>query len=65
MYDSVETFKALAYERVGQDRLAAHLAEAYGVAVASLTELSTAACSGSIAPTGRRWWPVCSRRPGP
>ena len=39
MYDSVETFKALAYGRVGQDQLDGHLAEVYGVAVASVTEL--------------------------
>ena len=39
MYDSVATFKARAYERVGADGLGRHLSERYGVEVAGTSEL--------------------------
>src|SRR4051812_19592151 len=39
IYDRVDTFKSVAYARVGQDRLPAHLEDRYGIRVAALTEL--------------------------
>jgi Ser/Thr protein kinase RdoA (MazF antagonist) len=41
MYDSVDTFKAVAYRRDGEERLPRHLQDTYNIGVAAITELDS------------------------
>ena len=54
IYDSVATFKAAAYERVGTERLGSHLSDRYGVTVASTAELDGGVHRVDL-DDGRRW----------
>jgi hypothetical protein len=61
MYQSVDRFKELAYRRVGQKRLAAHLEDVHGIDLAGVTELDVGVFRVARN-DGPSWWRGCFLR---